>query len=288
MVAHVNLESAKRFLLEHARLIERLRYEFLVEDGSSERVVSALAPYQNADGGFGNALEPDLRGAESQPVPVWTAFGVLDECNDFDRPTVERACAFLSTITTAEGGVPFVLSSVAPHAPWWTTDVSPLASLNPTAGLVGYLNKHLVKNSWLEPAEAFCWAAIDELRETSAYELGNILWFLETAPERDRADAAFTRLAEIVHQQGFIALDPDAEGEVHYPLTFAPSPTSLGRRLFSDDVIETHVDALARQQQPDGGWTVNWMIWTPITEHEWRGVRTVEVLRTLKNYGRLP
>lgn len=144
-----------------------------------------------------------------------------------------------------------------------------------------------MKNSWLGPAEAFCWAAIDELHETSPYVLGNILWFLETSPERDRADAAFARVTEIVQRQGFITLDPHAEGEVHYPLTFAPSPASLGRRLFSDDVIEMHLDALARNQEPDRGWTVNWPIWTPITEHEWQGVRTVEVLHTLKNYGRL-
>lgn len=289
MTPSIDLESAKTFLLTHARLIERLRYAFLFEDGPSRRVVDALAPYQNADGGFGNALEPDLRGAESQPVPVWTAFGVLDECDDFDRPTVERACTFLSSITTAEGGVPFVLPSVAlaPHAPWWTSDGPPLPSLNPTAGLVGYLNKRLVENSWLGPAETYCWAAIDELHETSPYELGNILFFLQTAPDRDRAEWAFTRIAEIVREQGFIELDPDAEGEVHYPLTFAPSPTSLGRRLFSDAVIDANLDALVRQQQPDGGWTVNWPIWTPITEHEWRGVRTVEVLHTLKNYSRL-
>jgi hypothetical protein len=289
VAASINLETAKTFLLTHARLIERLRYEFLFEDGPSERVVAALAPYQNADGGFGNALEPDLRGAESQPVPVWSAFGVLDECDDFDRPIVERACAFLSSITSSEGGVPFVLPSVShsPHAPWWTTGDSLSASLNPTGGLVGYLNKHMVKNSWLAPAEAFCWAAIEQLHETSPYELGNILSFLESAPDRDRAETAFARIARIVRQQGFIELDPDAGGEVHFPLTFAPSPTSLGRRLFSDEVIEANVDALIRQQQPDGGWTVNWMIWTPITEHEWRGVRTVEVLHTLKNYARV-
>jgi hypothetical protein len=289
VTASVDRESAKTFLLTHARLVDRLRYELHFEGGTSERVIEALAPYQNADGGFGNALEPDLRGAESQPIPVWTAFGVLDECSRFDHPMVDRACAYLLTITTPSGGVPFVLATVAssPHAPWWTTDDPPPASLNPTAGLVAYLHQHHVEHEWLGPADAYCWKALDELQETSAYELATILSFLEAAPDRERAEKAFQRIAEMVAQQGFITLDPDAAGEVHFPLTFAPSPTSLGRRLFSDDVIETHLDALCRQQQPDGGWTINWMVWTPITEHEWRGVRTVEVLKTLNNYGRI-
>ena len=43
---------------------------------------------------------------------------------------------------------------------------------------------------------------------------------------------------------------------MHTPLNFAPRPQSLARRLFSDEVIEAHLDALASVQQEDGGWPV--------------------------------
>jgi len=39
--------------------------------------------------------------------------------------------------------------------------------------------------------------------------------------------------------------------------------------------------------QEDGGWPINWQVWTPITRFEWPGWVTFEVLTTLKAYGRL-
>ena len=48
------------------------------KDGSPNSVVDALRLYQNANRGFGNALEPDIRCPDSQPVPVQYALKVLD------------------------------------------------------------------------------------------------------------------------------------------------------------------------------------------------------------------
>ncbi|SPL97456.1 unnamed protein product [[Actinomadura] parvosata subsp. kistnae] len=41
-------------------------------------------------------------------------------------------------------------------------------------------------------------------------------------------------------------------------------------------------------QSPDGGWSGNWLMWTPLVEHEWGGHLTVARLKTLRAYGRLP
>ena len=52
-------ESAARFIEQHARPLELAQYRvFFAEDDPNE-VVEALLPFQNADGGFGHALEPD-------------------------------------------------------------------------------------------------------------------------------------------------------------------------------------------------------------------------------------
>ena len=48
---------------------------------------AALRAYRNADGGFGHALEPDLRGTVSQPGGDPTALEVLDEAGVLDDPT---------------------------------------------------------------------------------------------------------------------------------------------------------------------------------------------------------
>ncbi|GGS93461.1 hypothetical protein ACFFV7_21925 [Nonomuraea spiralis] len=279
------LDRAAQFLRLHGRLIDRLRFEALFAGGSRERVLDALRCYQNPDGGFGNALEPDLRGAGSQPQPVEVAFWILDELDAFDSPMVAAACDYLSGITAAGGGVPFVLPSVrdTPRAPWWQTADDPPGNLNPTAAIAGLLHKHGVTHPWLGPATDFCWSRVAHLTETSPYEARALLVFLEHVPDRERALAEFARLREAV--LATVTFDPHAEGAVHHPLDLAPAPSALP--LFDAATLDTHLDVMEAAQTPEGGWLPNWAAWTPLVLHEWAGYLTVQRLRTLRAYGRL-
>ena len=99
------LESAQTFILSNARLLERRLFAFLFRQGNPDHVRTALLAYQNADGGFGNALEPDKRTTSSQPIDQEIALRVLDDIG-FDMRIAVQICDFLETITTAEGGVP--------------------------------------------------------------------------------------------------------------------------------------------------------------------------------------
>lgn len=288
MTASPDLVAAADFMWRAARLIDRARFRADFLDGEREPVLRALAAYQHADGGFGSALEPDLRGPDSQPVATWTALCVLDELDAFGSAMVRRACDYLTTITLPDGGLPCVLPTAHayPHAPWWGP--RPVqAELNPTAAILGLLLKHGVAHPWMEPASAFCWRQVDAITTTEPYEVRCVLPFLEHAPDRDRAEAAFLRLGAAMREQGIVALDIDTPGHVHGPLNFAPRPRSIARRLFDDATIERHLDALVARQQSDGGWPINWEPWTPVTLLEWRGWATVEALQTLRAYGRL-
>jgi hypothetical protein len=284
------LEAAERFTWLNARLIDRLRFAHLFRGGAAAPVVAALRPYQNADGGFGNALEPDFRGPVSQPATVAVALQVLGEVDAFDDPMLGRACDYLASIATPDGGVPFVLPSVRayPRAPWWQTETDqPPGNLVPTASIVGLLLARGVQHPWIGPATEFCWREIDGVDRPDAYQMRSAIAFLDRVPDRARAERAFAGVGPKVLEQGLVALDPDATGEVHTPLDFAPTPSSLARGLFSDETIETHLDALVAAQQTDGGWTFNWPMWTPVVEPEWRGAVTVEMLLRLRAYGRL-
>jgi hypothetical protein len=283
------LENAAGFVWRTGRLLDRHRFAHLFLGGDRAPVLAALAAYQNPDGGFGNALEPDLRGPGSQPEPVEVAFRVLDEVGAMDDPMVTRACDWLASASTADGGVPFVLPSVLEHprAPWWQTEPDPPAGLNPTAAIAGLLHRHNVPNPWLAGATAFTWRAVDAMTETDPYEVRSVLTFLDNAPDRERAEAAFRRIGDLTMAKGLVALDPDAEGDVHTPLDLAPSPDTMARRLFTDEVIEAHLDHLLASQREDGGWTVNFPAWTEAAGLEWRAWITVHNLGVLRDYGRL-
>ncbi|MEV0596623.1 hypothetical protein [Nonomuraea cavernae] len=278
-------DQAERYLQVHGRLLDRLRFEALFAGGSRERVLAALRCYQNSDGGFGNALEPDLRGAGSQPEPVEVAFWILDELDAFSDPMVPAACDYLRSVTAADGGVPFVLPSVRDtfRAPWWNTGDDPPGNLIPTASIAGLLHEHGIEHPWLGPATEFCWAAIADVERTNPYQARAIVTFLDRVPDRHRAEAEFGRLRDAILET--VAFDPGTPGAAHFPLDFAPSPLRLP--LFDTETLDRHLDALLAAQSPEGGWNGNWEMWTPLVEHEWGGHVTVGCLKTLRDYGRL-
>jgi hypothetical protein len=292
------IDAAEHFLWRNARLLERLRFEHLFRDGDRNAVVEALRPYQRADGGFGNALEPDFRGPISQPTTADSALRVLDDTGELPDDVVGPLCDWLATVTTDEGGVPMVLSSAAafPRAPWWDPPAEQRASLLPTSGLAGHLHRHGVEHPWLGPATEFTWQALAEVPGRVAagewlvqlaYDVRCAVVFLDSVPDRERAEQVAAELGEVLVSSGVVALDPASEGEVAMPLDFAATPDSVTRRWFDDATIEAHLDAMAAGQAEDGGWTVTWEAWVPVTGLEWRGWQTVERLKTLRAYGRL-
>lgn len=286
--AGTTLERARTFVWSNARLLERQLFTFLFDGGSRGGVLAALRAYQNEDGGFGNGLEPDKRCPASLPVDVQVALEVLDEVG-FDADLALQCCAFLQTITTDDGGVPFVLpvANDYPGQPWWRAEPDPPASVNPTAAIAGLLHKHGIQHPWLDRATEFCWREIESKPGDEPHAVLCALTFLQHAPDRARAERAFDHIGRDILRHKLVALDPGAEGYVKFPLDYAPSPDALGRRLFDDEAIAANLDALAARQQADGGWPISWGAISPMSELEWRGLLTIESLKKLRAYGRI-
>jgi hypothetical protein len=280
------IDTARDFMLRNARLLERQLFLHLFDGAPREAVLAALRAYQNLDGGFGNGLEADKRCWFSQPVDVEVAFNILDMIDAFDDPMVWRACDYLQTITTPEGGVPFAVKGVetAPRTPWWEASDPPQAAINPTGRLAGLLLKHGIHHPWLERASAFLRPAIEASTSCHFHDVIEIVPFLQYAPDRAWAEAQMEALRTRLAQSDDVALDPAAQGYAQFPIDFAPSPDHPLRGLFSQELIDLHLKALAARQQPDGGWPVTWQPVGPGAEMEWRGWATLMALRTLKAY----
>ncbi len=279
------LERAEEFIWRNARLVDRRQFAFHFKSGSSQAVLSALGAYQNEDGGFGNALEPDLRCPESQPVPCQHALEIMD-ATEFDEKMAQGICDFLLSITTKEGGVPFVLPSSGnyPRAPWWKTEEDPPASLNPTATLCGLLHKHQVEHEWLEKATKYCWKKIPKISPEEKHELGCVLMFLRYAPDRKRADKETKRLVKHLLSSGLVA-EAGMEGYVWKAIDWAPYPDDPLRVHFNEDDIKANLEELAAGQQEDGGWTITWSPLSRGCEMEWRGWVTLNALLKLRANG---
>lgn len=77
MLNKKDYEEVRVWMHRNARPLELAVWKYFFENGPKEEIASALAFYQNEDGGFGNCVEPDCWNGESSPYATMTVIGLL-------------------------------------------------------------------------------------------------------------------------------------------------------------------------------------------------------------------
>lgn len=293
-----NLSDAAAFMTTHARLLDRRRFELLRDIGTPSAVVTALDAYRNGDGGYGWALEPDLRSAASQPVAALLAFEVFEECGPAVFARATQLCDWLESIGRADGGVPFARPMSGPDAAgsatFWAEADPDVSSLHMTSELaaaahrVGRHDPAVRDHPWLARATAFCHDRIAALtRPPHVIEFRFVLDFLDTVHDTHPwAPAELNRLAAFLPKDGgSLPVEGGGEGEALRLLDFSPRPGRPLRALLDAGAIADELDRLAADQREDGGWSVDWTPYSPAAEVEWRGYATVRALTILRAHG---
>ncbi|MEV6945541.1 hypothetical protein AB0N07_26765 [Streptomyces sp. NPDC051172] len=293
------LFRAEHFVWLTARVLEQRLFAYHFLNGGADPVETALDAYRNEDGGYGHALEPDLRGPVSQPLHTVHALRVLDAIGRCGGQRVERVCRHLTAVSTTDGALPAIRPSQRgyPAAPFMPIVDDPPSELLTTGPVVGLLNRNEVWHAWLFRATDFCWHAVESLEKSHPYEIEAAVAFLDSAPDRPRAEAAADRLGRLVREHRLAALEPDrldaypvalgyAPDAHHFPHDYAKTPGSLARAWFTDAEMTRSLDFLAEGQHEDGGWPVRRHRWAPGTALEARPMATIEALHTLRAHGR--
>ena len=150
----MDFTKARDFIYRNARPLDLARWRFHFENGNEDEVLNALAVYQNEDGGFAHALEPDCWNPLSSPIQTWAATEILREIRftDRDHPIVQGILRYLASGKDSNGHqwqntVP--TNNDYPHAPWWHWEPSQEITYNPTASLLGFLLVYADKGSSL-------------------------------------------------------------------------------------------------------------------------------------------
>ncbi|MFI5313158.1 MAG: hypothetical protein ACHQ06_03255 [Candidatus Dormibacteria bacterium] len=282
----IDIDAAEQFVYANARLLDRFRLARLLHEASPGPVLVALRTYRNNDGGFGNALEPDVRCPNSEPAATLHALDVLVEIGAHDDPMVAEAAAWVASIADPAGGVPFVLPTAAayPHAPWMESDGS---GSHLTFAITAALQAANFTGPSLGPLRAWCWERLARPDELSGYWVKFALDFLDTEPDYARAATAVEQLRPLIGADGSVPVPGGTENERITALTLSPQPGRRSRVLFTDHQIQTELDLIERGQQDDGGWTFDWLSWSPGQSVEWRGLMTLRALTTLHAHGRV-
>jgi hypothetical protein len=244
--------------------------------------------YRNADGGFGNALEADVRAPSSMPVACEAAMIMLHQAAIRDPLISSPLCDHLASVAEADGRVPIVTKEILdyPRASHWSASLFGGDSPNPTAGLVGLLQYQGIRHPWLSRAADWCWQRLEHPLH-DAHEVATALRFLEQAPDRQRAREIALRIAREAEKTSLFQIHPDRSRYGLTPLHLCPTPNSIAAEAFSQNIFGEHLDELAALQQADGGWAITWEAPGLGAEIEWRGRVTLDALITLHAYGRI-
>jgi GNAT superfamily N-acetyltransferase len=298
---------ARNFIYTKARPLERDLFAFRFEGGKAEEVLASLAAFQNEDGGFGHALEPDLRTPTSSALATGEGLRILREVEcPADHPSVRKAVAYLMATYDDEQHVWRVAPHDAndyPHAQWWHDDNGSLASvfdgfrIIPRAEIVALLHHYigLVPSDWLAEVTA---RTVSDVLMIEPFGSGggddlvyaSKLLEVDSISPEDRKNL-LTRLRDTVSR----VVNRDSSKWGYYlvsPLKVVNSPQSPFADLIPD-AVQQHLDYQIEHQSEQGAWDPVWE-WDNFYPEEWSQARvewqgrvTLDTLTTLRSFGRL-
>lgn len=301
-------DKARDFICRNARPLDMARWQYHFESGSKEAVLSALSAYQNTDGGFGHALEPDSWNPNSSPIQTWVATEILREIEYTDKThsVIQGILRYL------ESGADFnghswhntVLSNNDyPHAPWWQADAESLdrVDYNPTACLSGFGLFFADKNSKIydtckriakEAVDTyFSNGLLDDMHTALCY-----IRLMEYCEESETADLFDLEALKVkLKEQVSHSITKDtAAWETDYickPSQFFNTRDSI---FYEDNkkIAEYECDYIIKTQLADGTWSIPWG-WADypaeweISKNWWKANAAILNLLYLKGFGRV-
>ena len=297
--------KARNFIFRNARPLDMARWKYLFEANDRESVLECLKAYQNPDGGFANALEPDSWNKESSPLQTWVATKIIREVNLVDKshPLIGSILSYLDSGHNFNGQMWNGLNSLKsnndyPHAPWWSYIKEEEKSYNPTASLIGFILKYAEKDSNIY--NLACKLALE------AYS-----YFKENYPLKSMHEVScFVEMYEYMKEAGIFnlfdlnrfrdLLDRQIQKLITYdtsswdidyvckPSIFIPNKES---DFYSSnkDICDYECNYIINNQKEDGTWNVTWSWdaysreWS-ISENWWKSDIIIRNIKFVKEF----
>ncbi len=266
--------KAREFIYRNARPLDLARWQYHFENGSKDAVLNALAYYQNQDGGFGHALEPDAWNPNSSPIQTWVATEILREIDytNSAHPVIKGIMNYLESGKDFEGKYWYNTiksNNDYPHAEWWHTESESTChnDYNPTACLAGFIIHFANRDGSLYQLGCrIATEAFEQLKSAERqYDMHTtacfirLMQYIEESGEKDIIDLPILK-AKLLEQVKSSITHNTAEWETSYickPSQFFNNRNSI---FYSEnkDIAEYEWEYIIKTQLPDGSWNIPW------------------------------
>lgn len=313
MLTKNDYKEIRTWIYKNARPLDLAMWKVIFEDGACSDVGEILAFYQNADGGFGNGVEPDCWNTESSPYATMIAAGALRmigfvEKEGVNNPIVQGIFRYLeSGVQRNEEGWFFCIPSndEFPRAPWWTysDESNHLHGMGITAGLCSFVLHYGDPESKLfETAMDYTRRILE--RAAVAEEFGEMgaggIFMLIGEIHQKGLESAFELEGLSEKLMGVMnnTIERDEEKWAFYtprPSGFIDSPMNP---LYKEnkELVERELDYTIETRTPGGVWNITWTWFDlgetypkefAISENWWMANKAMEKLGFLMSFGRI-
>ncbi len=291
----MNKKDAIKFIFQNARPLELAIYKYFFENNSNEAVIDELIKFQNSDGGFGNALEPDFFNPNSSPVATNDAIITLFRVSALNRDSniVKGIVRYLESHDSFDEDKKRWLFAIDsnkdyPHAIWWKKKGDGISGFNPSISLAAFLICYGNRTSLYEEIIKEGFEYLKNAEEISGDSLKCFLFAYELLKTNSICDIInLERFKDLLCKAIDHSICKDIE---KYGVEYVPMPSDFFSGTYLEFItpeieplITAEKDILGKLQMEDGGFDITWKWYTPYPEFEqarawWRPRITIEKL----------
>lgn len=291
----MNKSKAMKYITENARPLELAVYRYFFEGGSNRNVIGELSRFQNSDGGFGHALEPDFFNPNSSPIATNDAIITLARVKALDRDSdmVKGIARYLDSHESFDEDKKRWLFAIDsnkdyPHAIWWEKKGDGISKFNPSVSLATFM---VCYGKRTPIYEEIIKEAIEYLRngEISGDDVNCYLLTYELLTSNSINDIVdLITFKDLLSKAIESCICKDIS---KYGVEYVPMPSVIFTGKYTEFItpeiiplINAEKDILGKLQMEDGGFDITWKWYTPYSdEYEqarnwWRPRITIEKL----------
>ncbi|HHU61291.1 MAG TPA: hypothetical protein GXZ55_04935 [Natronincola sp.] len=306
--------KAQGFIYKNARPLDLARWQYHFEGGSKDAVLKSLSYYQNEDGGFGNALEPDSWNPNSSPIQTWVATEILREIDITDNlnSIIKGILGYLESGQNFGGKLWYnsiKSNNDFPHAPWWHTESDTCHNIfnftandyNPTACLAGFIIRFSDKKSELYNLGCrIAQEAVEQLMsDESQNDMYTLLCYIRLMEYIVEASATeIIDLVSLINRlqtqvKNCITTDTK-EWEISYICKPSQFFNTNGSIFYPDneEIAEYECEYIIKAQLEDGSWDIPWR-WNEypdewaISRNWWKSNGIIINMLYLRGFGKI-
>lgn len=308
----MNLNTCKnieKWLMQNARQLEISMWNYFFRGGSQKEVLNILSLYQNEDGGFGQALEPDNWNPNSTPSTTLFALNILGSIgySDIESPLYQGIIKFLSSGKhMQEYGWMFSIPSndAFPHAPWWgyNEETNKIESIGMTAEFTAFLLQYTDSQTELyQAAMQSARKLMDKMmKEENHGDMGvtGYIVLVEALTSLKLAGFDYSTLDKRLRLLVTKGIEHDVNKWEEYgyrPSNYIPDSQSI-YYAENKEIVNTELDYLIDSIPEEDVWPITWTWFDnnakyakefAISEVRWKAIKAIEKMRFLKEFGRL-